>query len=555
MAVWEREVPFENQRGGSVAAKVSFYSGGDLFTVNGVSGQDPKGRKRLDGDILSISIDKDLNNPTGSFTIQLYDNPINNSEKLRGQRISDIVQTNDLVVISFRRGNQPLTCAMIGVVSQRPLENEYIADSGAASSTVTITGYDLGKLLLNAGIYWFSHAPFANLRQYTLQGWDVILQGDFANTRVQGPQLQNKTNIGFGKKGIFGPNKKARIIKAVLNHFFYSFTSLSYQRQQGEFANVANILAYRLNETYGQPNVNVTLFQQEQSVFNFCQNLGEKPWCEFFVETLLDEPDFWSGMNQQHKVYEGTISVVDAFDGCKSTIVFRETPFDEDDWNALPRYVIDDRHIKGTSLGGEPTVYNIFYVTPSNLGASSPITNQALANSGIFLEESAHKHGYRPFIAESNALLFSNDPAGPTSADILERVNFLTKRLHKWYALSDQFISGTITVQGNALYKVGTRLLRHYLRGGRQVGAAGLIFAPGGAVPAATNYSGNVASREFYIEGVSHTWQAFGTFDTTLRVTRGLDVSPGGQSQRFPATPAGQGNHVGDVDFPYRSNA
>lgn len=493
---YTKTITLGNQTGGPIPTKISFFSQGALFTLNGVSNQEPG--SRLDGEIISVTTGKDLGSPTGNFTITLHNRPIQQPGPLKGRYLSDVIGANDMVVISFRRGADPMLGAMIGVVAHAPTDIESVGAGGAKVNHVSITGFDLGKLLINAMIYYFKDIPLADLTKFAMRGWDFL-----------------------GTSGQFPAGTKAAITKAVLEAFFYTMSSLSYKRREGQKSDVRNVLSYRLGKTFGLIPVGPSFVEQEQSVFAFLQGITEKPWCELFVETAIDDQGFLNAMIPSPEINSDT---ADPIDGARSVLFMRETPFDKDAWEALPLFEIDDTVVIEATIGGEPTIYNVFYARASGLGANDPQTNMSITGVALFNDVSALRHGYKPLVSDSRVFPIYVDQG--TVEELKAVALRLTKQLYRWFAPSPDFRSGSITVQGNPAYKIGTRLRRTYL--GR---ATALV-------------------QEFYIEGVSHSWEAFGGYRTTLRVTRGLPTT----ANRFPDPPAAftAASYAADVPYPFR---
>lgn len=461
------EIPIEllNRYGGSIACKIAFYDEGELHEIN-------EGIDRQDGMLIHVTTNKDLNAPAGAFTITMHDR---RRPDLGNRRVSEVLKPMDLMTVSFRRGNVFLG-AMVGVVSAIPTVSEDVdPTSGARIRQMTISGFDMGKLLLAAGIFYFKDAPLGDPKTYWEKGFRDLTEA-----------------------GVFPGGPRWQIIQTVLENRLYEFMSLNYQRGDG-FANLRKIVDYYLGETYGDIMVPMQYFDQEQNLWSLFSSLCDKPWTELFVDTWPTDGAFRSGMvPHQGATHTGG----EPFDGVTPVIVMRETPFDEASWNALPRFIIDNSVIHHVEVGGEPTIYNLYYARPEGQGGYGPLANQAIAGKPILYEESVKRHGYRPLVAENKAIPLDVEEVS-RMPDIQTRTAYLTNQLYNWFALTGEFLSGTIVVQGNPLYRVGTRLLRK-LPGGDAV--------------------------EFYIEGVTHSFSMFGEFKTTLRVTRGLDV----QKNRWP---------------------
>lgn len=498
---YEREIKLLNATGGSHGMKVSFFNEDDLLVLNGVGGQNMRAQKgRIDGDIIELSTDKDLDNPTGTWTITLHDRPIQQQGSMTGKRLIDVIKAMDLVVITGRRDTVQ-GGLMVGVVGQKPSESEGAVENYTVP-TITVTGYDLGKLLSNAQIFYFNDVPLAGIKEFALKGWAYLSEGNFpAGTRASFAKLvfeqilYKMTRINYKTRIIDLPNLPSQLsgpVASILDNLPLNGLS-GPSLEPMEEGSVPKLFGYHLGKTYGQlPPMG--FFEHEQTLWAFMESVAEKPFTEVFVDTIPDDADYLKAMLRD--VEASNMGEIESLDENQAKVAFflRETPFSKEDWNNLPLFQIDPSVIKGSpTVGGEPTLYNVFYATPVDYGAQSAQAMKAITGA-VFLVDSFLKHGYRPLNAQTKAINMNDGDLGRIQQVIAD----LTNRLLVWFGLSDEFLSGSIPVQGNPLYRVGTRLRRVYGQGR------------------------NLA-RDFYLEGVSHSWQAFGDWTTTLRVTRGLD--------------------------------
>lgn len=516
-------VPLLGARGGSVPCRITCYSEGQTFTLNGRPG---RGASDLDAQVLSFETHKDLNTPAGSFSVTLWDRPLPDGP-FKGLHLGDVLKPMDLVVLSFGRTesgkNQPRRVAssgtegmsaalqgvMIGVVGQRPTEAEEVSESGEVIHTVSVSGFDLGKLLLSAQIYRFRDVPLADLETFAAAGWKILRDA----------------------RGMFPLAPQHEVARIILDSIFYKSLVVSYRRPLVAAApdfNTRDVLGYQLapmTVVNGAPaNLPVPLqfFAQERDVHSLLAYVAQDIWGEVWVDTWPDEAAFWQGM-----VPAGGANLLpQPFDGVRAFVAMRDVPFTEAAWSNLPGYMIDDSVVLSANLGGEPTLYNVFHAKPTGMGVYDVLTNAALTGAPILNEDSLQRHGYRPLVAESIMFPFAN--SNEQVKTIQDFASHQTKLLYNHHASSAQFVSGTLTVQGNPAYRVGTRLIRAY------------------AYREGLDHERRV--RDFYLEGVSHSWQAFGTCTTTLRVTRGLDE--GDTALRFPVPPTP--SYQQSVEWPLR---
>lgn len=492
---YAREMRLHGQNGGYSACRITLYSGGELFTINGDS-DDP-----LNSDLITVHTEKDLEAPTGAFSITLHDRPIRNGA-FKGKRLIQVVRQTDLITIAFKRsdsdgtrnrdydtgfidsGSDDYLGAMIGLVGQTPTISHSVDGDGASQRHVTITGYDMGKLLLNNQIYWYKDVPSANIEAFALKGWQYL------------------------KDGGFPAGTKAEIIKKALDNIFFKMMNFKIKTAGGE-KDIDSLLGYRLGPTYGTIPVSTNFFNAEESMWAFCEGVAEKPWCEFYVDTVPNNPSFIQGTTPKSGINLEKPS--DVLEGCRAMVILRETPFMQDTWSALPRFLIDDTVVHSVTLGGEPTLYNLFYGRPSAYIPAGSVAGSLLTGVPILNKASFEKHGLRQMIMESKVFpIFGKE----SEHGVIKKVGKeLTERLYRWYAPSDEFLSGSIVVQGHAAYRVGT-VLTHFHN---------VLDDPR-----------DEGTLEAYIEGVTHDWQVFDGFKTTLRVTRGLYA---GTVDRFPTPP------------------
>lgn len=542
----EIDIPLAQRRGGVSLCRVTFYNGAGVFTLNGEVGD---ASDSLAGDLISVATQKDLSGPAGTFTIVLHDRPIRTEGPFKGKHLGDVVAPMDLVVISFGRHDSdkasvPLTAVMVGVVGQAPTESERAGEHGVATHTVTITGFDFGKLFLNAQLTYFKDVPNADLQAFAQR--NVVF-------------LDNKNHWPAGTK--------AFIVAYILEKVFYPRTSLNYQFGGEAGSSGLNTLkplfGYRLGPTYGLIYEGRAFLEQEDTVWNLMESHAEQTWCELFIDCVpagegnehrnwlarmtasalsfaggtAQGPDLTGYFTPEqldgadHNGIESQMAPR-TLDNSKVYLMLRMAPFSYATWQRLPVFRIDDRVVIEGTVGGEPTVYNVFYAKPKAFMGFDQ-WSKVLANVPLFNRTSYLRFGYRPLVCYSHVFPLTRkqreDKTYQPDSSFSGASRTLTKLLYDWYAPSADFLAGSMTVQGHPAYRIGTRLQRTYLsRGDRRsevrVPKLATPAEPLTAEPETVSVGGGSLVREFYIEGVSHSWQAWGTYTTTLRVTRGLPL-------------------------------
>ena len=489
-------IGLENRFGGSVACKITFYNEDTVYTINQEL-RGPTWSGPYDEMLIDVSTNKDLNAPCGSFSITLHDRPIP-SGPMKGRRLQDMLRPHDMVCISFRRGSVFLG-KMIGIIGAKPLVVEDIDVNGARIRTVHVSGFDFGKFLLTTQSYYFKDVPEADPVVATIRGQSIFPQN--------GP---------FSVYG--GITKRAHLFRFMIEQWLFKLSSLSwrYADQTGEGGGsfpLPSLLSWVMGETGEIPFVHHTL-DEEQSLYSFMCNAAEKPWNEFFVDTWpATDAEFYNQMVPDPVASRRTETGDIEFDpdtGFRSTLggfidgvtpffCLRQTPFDADKWSQLPLFEIDNEVIHRAEIGGEGDIYTLFYARPpANAGSN---TSNQLAGQGVpaFDLPGLKRYGYRPLIVECQNIPNTRpDDGNNTLNDLQSMAEEWTNRLARWFYPSPEFLSGSITVQGNPLYRVGTRLRRHMP-----------TFQYGDPF-------------DFYLEGVTDTFSTYGQYRTHLRVTRGL---------------------------------
>jgi hypothetical protein len=201
------------------------------------------------------------------------------------------------------------------------------------------------------------------------------------------------------------------------------------------------------------------------------------------------------------------------------TMLFlRRTPFDADDWKALPRILISNADIQEQDLGvTDHEVYNMFWVYPL-LAVPNEITMKGLGSRPMlfsrevqFTEKSDRPGSYPsvvsdPRTARRNAVeKFGLMPMERSTrvwcwsksrnmSSVTKTANLLTQTMANWYKHNSVLKTGSMSIKGLPDLHVGNVLV-------------------------------NVDEKEeFYVEGVANNYVQYQPMTTTVMVTRGQKI-------------------------------
>lgn len=165
----------------------------------------------------------------------------------------------------------------------------------------------------------------------------------------------------------------------------------------------------------------------------------------------------------------------------KPTLVHRPTPFHKEKWVNLPRILIKDYDIVNNETGrGDTETYTVFQVDVALMGGETKTAFPPL--------------WYPPFYAKYGLRLMS----APTIYKIVDNENSefeprkFTTDLFDFYIKNNVMENGTIMVKGSNQYRIGERIILES------------------------------ENMEYYVEGVSHTFNMYSAWTTALSVTRGI---------------------------------
>lgn len=423
----------------------------------------------------------------------------------------DIITPMSLVVIGLARGNYR-QIVMIGIVLN--CEETEVWNAGKnVQRGIKIAGADFGYFFQQQSYYTLSF--LAGAASGELSG-SVGFESILSTSQFTGPP--DSFGAAWYQKIMAGPD-------SIMN-------ALSFNYETGR------IKFYDLMAQFWQPyDANVTIpvgdyfmlsngtwSQKFNTVFPF-------PYYEFFVTTA---PADYYGTNTSLGAIPATTTLqIPGFPVSVPQVVARINPvpwakptdtnntaelppltMDSSLWNSLPLNTLDENAFSGISkdIGfSDQEVANFFVINPTWLSASFGLNN---GNNSPFIftyaalvdTASIHRYGYRPVISEiewfsdptgAQAQAFAAGGATPDMFDLL--VSELSFRQSSWYEPVANMARGSITMRLRPDIFVGSRF----------------AFSPYKIID----------DWEFYVEGVSHSYEFGGQSTTSLMLSRGLPAT------------------------------
>lgn len=165
----------------------------------------------------------------------------------------------------------------------------------------------------------------------------------------------------------------------------------------------------------------------------------------------------------------------------KPNMIHRRTPFNKSDWIALPRTTIQDLDIVSDNTGrSDLETYTVYSVNQTLMGEEYTNLYPPLWYPPYYA-----KYGISQLQVSTIYEAAAGDVQDAMREYYLDLFNFNIK--------NNVFGNGTIVVKGKAAYHVGERIILES------------------------------ENMEYYVESVSHNFNCYGTWTTSLGVTRGIE--------------------------------
>ena len=425
-------------------------------------------------DLISVSTSKDLESPAGSFQIVLV------PKKTLGETWFDRVKVFDFVEISFKGMKDPeKKVIMRGLVDTIQLSESY--ESGIPQRTVQITGRDLGSLLLDFEIYLIP--VIKEQQEAAMQGMGLLFMEATKRGLVEAPvaDLYNFLMQFF---------KDNYLDITILGDYEKKLKDYLQTKAKAFFTNLKTGAMY-FKEHYGK-------------WYNIFKQFQDPPFHELFVydtdsySWLILRP---SRYKDAKGVYPGRISGL----------------LDDKDMYPSDFSIYNDEKISMTTAKSSQEIKNMYITYPSAgvFGGKQSFWSVAIMPNINNLEKSVNpyvaldkslpsylnKFGYRPYEVET---VFYNFPVQSTeekykdrnekeqSEDFIPTGEEMNKTLVAWFLHNPLLVNATVDIAGTNRALIGT-----YMKDEDE-------------------------KMEYYVYGVSHNFQLFQSFRTSLQLKRGI---------------------------------
>jgi len=442
-------------------------------------------------DILSITTNKDLGSPTGTFSIVF-------TPKKDSQNVTwfDKLDAYDYVQIEFKGiNNDDFRVVMRGLIDTVNISESW--EGGTPSRSITVSGRDFGCLLTDHQIYYVPELGQAKALEgmLTYMAWKNFIPGPVnagEAFRVIWERFEHGIDLEIGGRT--------------------SDNAGDYQTYEKRGQQLKQKFGYRVAQTFDNDKTNLWhLKGYEGPYWNAFAQYQDKPFHELFVydDWLVDGGLSWlvlrpARLKDARGTYHKSVT-----ENLGNTILY------PDDFTFRDRDLVSINVSKSQS-----EVFNYFITIPT-LQLLTKISFRGLMLStckGDFTKSEnpffqvsefypayLGKYGFRKYEATT---YFINFDIGQLEKKDTEKQKqyetevvapaFLQKGIERnrmivaWFLHNEFLLSGTIDISGTNKAVIGTY---------------------------AINEDGTPMS--YYVEGVSHSWVLFQSYRTSLRVTRG----------------------------------
>ena len=461
----------------------------DNYNNFGTNPENP--HQDLTNSLQRCTVNKDIGQPFGNFSIELL-----NVKDRNNRSWLDILKPRQLVVIKMAGSDMDTPIpVMVGVINMVTKSSNYASES--PTQTIEIIGGDIGQLLTDAQVYY----------KYL----------DDLGLRTQKSVRDISIPIGAINN----------IVSRVLKFIFAKSYNLEYHID-GEAKKVLDFLGYLLGDTDGRIVIPKSITIPENSLWGTVDDFKQDLFNEFFIDVIKDGDQD----NNVAKKYRITREPVVDFDGYKCYMMLRPTPFISSEygstggrngtkvlWDDLPTHEIYDYDILTESLTiALNEVYNHYHVSQANFETTVSVQGDSITISelgDIYDVPSRLKYGQR--MLSTMITVLDKERESQEQLDIIRTVidesqklpNWIarwTRLLYDWFYYNDEYRSGAFVLRGRPEIRVGS-VLKYIEKDG---------YDPDKKVPAQREWN-------FYIQGVSHSYERYSRVQTTLQVVRGFD--------------------------------
>lgn len=488
-------------------------------------------------DILSVTTNKDLNSPEGTFSINFVPN-----KDSAGKTWFDKINTQDYVEISFSNADDAGkdVIVMRGLVDSVSKSESW--EGGTPQRSIVVSGRDFGCLFTTFGVYYIEELRPLQAILSKVMPWDTSFpmvfdaQGafDFMAKKV-------KANIDL----VFGKDKKKVLdmFKMIAITMFPDDKTGTFYLTgyQGDFWNA-------FSKYQDKPFHELFVYDGPKNSFlvlrpsKLKDAMGNLPRSVTEISekgsTRLTEE--WANQGGLEFTYP-TLSPSGELEGLPDLITVSGRDFYPPDFKISATDKISINVVKN-----HDEVYSYYFTIPEapqlfkiNLREQAVLPymqDPENSENPYFqlrsnLPACVNKYGFRKYECTTVFIDMAAGQLKPVERgkDYTEqRVSRDLKKLIErnrtlvaWMLHNEHLLKGEINIRGNNKAIIGTYV---------------------------TDEDDGI---EYYVEGVSHNFVQFQSFTTSLRVTRGLPIEGGEYNwSRYSFGPSGEGSVYGDIRVP-----
>jgi nucleoid-associated protein YgaU len=522
--------------------------------------------------LLSVNTQKTLSNPAGAFTINLA-----------GDQWEERLTSNDLVVISMGYVGGDMHTVMVGLIDR--VKRRRTVSGGRPQITTTVTGRDFGKILLRSQLRFYPEIG-ANTNDpakkffLTDVGWIDMLSIFTDDEMVKGTPAvileKIMTNIllklNETEWSVYDESKTEPVVKKVgvgevirysleKTDFFLPFMLTADQfegalwnlmeratqkpftelfidvRDDDESPVVKTVEKSSTNAVEKVTTTSTKTVTTKKQVDKYHTVVrGDTLWALAgrYYKRNLDWRKIWEANKAMmikrdkrnsympgHWIYPGqklripgiteTVSSTEkqttssttskviypqgeqrfGYDNAKVLLTYRTTPFDSVDRNKLVKHTIPLVDVVEEDLErSDNEHYNLFWagVTINPLGD----LNLKAVMPPLINENDVKRYGISPLEVQIEGLEILREKEADHKGKLEAMSGKYSGLLKAWYENNHKYYNGSVTMRGRGNVRVGQRLI----------------------------YEG--LNKEFYIEGVAHTFTVFSDWTTQVTCTRGM---------------------------------
>lgn len=427
----------------------------------------------------TLSAGQKLKVPTPSGTLK---DPTSGVGSITKKHTTGVSVSHPTIEIEFYTENGMLaTKSTTGLTKSTDVDNDVIS-----CTTVRNMGQDCPNM--NISLVW-------------RRGWYYVLSpNDLVIVKMQRPP-ESKASVFFGliddirKTTDFSSGQPQRSIQVTCRGFAKAFVNfdvglvenISVNMETGFFTNLMQIATCC---SYDAIKLVIDSYVGKAIQYVFSNGKTYKDYFEYSGNTYEDEKlmDYTSYTSYNGSLWNFIKELSNSpfnetfweIKNDKPNLIHRKTPFNKADWIKLPTTLIQDTDIVSDTTGrSDLETYTLFSVIQTLLGEDTKNLYNPL--------------WYPPYYSKYGITQLSvNTVYESKSGDVAAMKQFHTD-LFNFNVKNNVFSNGTLVVKGKAAYHVGERVMIE---------------------------SENV---EYYVESVTHNFNCYSTWTTSLGVTRGIE--------------------------------